>query len=972
MAMGLDGDDEAGGLATRQLEAERRVIRNIEADRRADRQLNFVLSPEERRRVARRNAAAESIEGAAGARFLDRTLVPLAEAVAADAERVQAAKGPLPRYGAPLLALHPETLALLALRIIYQRAVGKRARGRPDYADIAATIGKACYWEWTVRREDAARRLAEAEAKHVAAEAALAAGEATMRAAETGTLAPEDELPNLRDMLLARNRSRNAAARATEQLQRFEARDWSIDGGVALGGLLLDHAQTLELVTIAATTGGGGLLRRVEAGPALTRRGGAADDAGARVLALPALLPMVAPPRPRVGRRGGGFLTLDDPALTGLVKERDHDVAGAALDAAERDGTLGLTLVAVNALQDTAWRRNQPLLALLTHALEASEPLPGLPDRARLAAIQAELARPDDAREALRARGRAIRSRAQDAGTDLPALATELRALRAALRRDWAAYRGDRGSVGALLRERATLEGRRRQGEALLAACGSLASSVPDDARGERLYFPYQLDYRGRAYSMVPTPNPQGGDTARAALEFAAGKPLGPRGAFWLAVHLANAHGQDKVAFAARVAWVREHDGALRDLARLLDPAAGPPAARLAALDGAARALWAGAEQPWQFLAACREWAQRDDPGFVSRLPVALDGSASGYQHLSALARDRAGAAATNLLNPAPPPDLAVPEEGDPLDRVAPADLYHRVADALRPRVAADAALGKEAAITWCDPATGDATRITRRAVKQGVMTTPYGVTRGGLRRQLLAHLEAEEPGLAEGREEAAEYLAEALPGAIAAVVGQAPAVMAWLKDVATALFTGFGRGVAWTTPAGFPVVVEHYRDKPRVVKWTPPGTTRRRELTLRVPAPRDLGVDLRKQRSTIAPNFVHALDAAHLMLTVRRLHGEGLRHFAVIHDSYGVHACDADQLVHALREEFVRMYRAPLLERCLDAQLAALCEGLSPEKLAALRAGAPFRKLEVLRSTMPVTGDLDLDEVLRARYMFA
>jgi len=701
-------------------------------------------------------------------------------------------------------------------------------------------------------------------------------------------------------------------------------------------------------VTIAGTLGGGGVLRRVDLASALTRRDDAADDAGARLLARPPLLPMVVPPRPRTGRVGGGFLTVEDPDLVGLVKDHGHKKSIGALDGADRAGTMGMVLAAVNALQDTAWRLNRPLLALLAHAWAEQLPVPGLPDRARLVALEEELARPDEAREALRARGRAIRGRggrAQAAATpEAPVPDDEidaLRALRAALRHDWAAYREGRGSVGALLRERAALRSRRRQHEALLAACAALAKAAPDDWAGH-LYFPYQLDYRGRAYAMVATPSPQGDDAARAALEFADGKALEPTGEHWLAVHLANTHGQDKVPFAAREAWVRAREGTIRDLARLLDPAAGAPAVHLAALGDVARALWAGAEQPWQFLAACREWATRGDPGFVSRLPVALDGSASGYQHLSALARDRAGAEATNLL-----------------DREEPADLYLRVVHALRPRVEADARAGNAAATAWLDPATGEATRVTRKAVKRGVMTTPYGVTRGGLRRQILGHLEPEQSGPFDEPWQTADYLAAALRGGIGAVVGNAPAVMTWLQDVATALFTEFGHGVAWTTPAGFPVVVEHYREKPRVVRWTPPGQ-KRREIALRVPAPEVLGIDLRKQRSTIAPNFVHALDAAHLMLTVRRLHGEGLRHFAAIHDSYGVHACDADRLVRALREEFVRMYRAPLLEQFLDAQIAAL------------PAGASTAAIEAFRATIPITGDLDLDEVLRARYMFA
>ena len=43
------------------------------------------------------------------------------------------------------------------------------------------------------------------------------------------------------------------------------------------------------------------------------------------------------------------------------------------------------------------------------------------------------------------------------------------------------------------------------------------------------------------------------------------------------------------------------------------------------------------------------------------------------------------------------------------------------------------------------------------------------------------------------------------------------------------------------------------------------------------------------------------------MMLTVNRLHCDGLRHFAMIHDSFSVHACDVDLLNRVLREEFVR-----------------------------------------------------------------
>ncbi len=917
----------------------------LEARQRALEQRALALA-EDRYRRARRGAAPRRVsasETAAGTRFLDGTVLTLAEAIEAEQRALIESTGPHRTYALPMLALDRTTLAFLALRTIYNRAATGDDEEDPTYNDIAATIGKACHREWKARRDDAARRQAAAEETAAADEGAVRRREEAAPADEGGSI---PALPELAPLLAARDRSRNAARRARERAAAFEASGWSVKVAGALGGRLLDLAESCALVAVDEEVGGGGEILRVRLTAAWSRGDAPADDAGARLLATPAYAPMVAPPRPWTGLEGGGFLTVEDPELTHLVKHHGHTGTKAALEMAAGDGTLRPVLDAVNALQGTAWRLNRPLLALLAHAWAARLPLPGLPDRARLAALQGQLDPLNDERAALRARRRGLKQRRQ--ATALPGAAPdpEVAPLRAALARDWADYRARGKTTGALRRERAGLASRVYQFEATLGSCDLLTGAAPEDADGgPRLYFPYQLDYRGRAYAMVPTPSPQGGDAARALLEFADGKALGPgpRPEGWLAIHLANMHGQDKVSFEAREDWVRAHDGPIRDLARLVDPASGSPGALLAALAPATRALWDEAEEPWQFLAACREWAGRGTPGFVSRLPIALDGSASGYQHLSALARDRAGAEATNLI-----------------DHEHPSDLYGRVADALRPGVEADAAAGVARAVAWLDPATGRATRVTRRAVKRSVMTIPYGVTRPTQRGQILEYLEVAVPDAPDTLWGVADYLAGKLAGAVEEVVGNAPGVMQWLRGVASVLFVEYGRGVAWTAPSGFPVVVAHYRRGVERITWTPTGAKEPRSFTLRVGWQEHLGVDPQEQRRTIAPNFVHALDAAHLTLTIRRLHDEGLRHFAVIHDSFGVHACDADRLVCALREEFARMYREPLLARFLDAQIAAL------------PAGAPSAALEALRPKIPITGDLDLDEVLRARYMFA
>jgi DNA-directed RNA polymerase len=49
-----------------------------------------------------------------------------------------------------------------------------------------------------------------------------------------------------------------------------------------------------------------------------------------------------------------------------------------------------------------------------------------------------------------------------------------------------------------------------------------------------------------------PTLTPQGDDAAKGLLTFAQGVPLGEDGAYWLAIHVANCFGVDKVSFEER------------------------------------------------------------------------------------------------------------------------------------------------------------------------------------------------------------------------------------------------------------------------------------------------------------------------------------------------------------------------------------------------------------------------------------
>jgi Autographiviridae RNA polymerase len=255
-----------------------------------------------------------------------------------------------------------------------------------------------------------------------------------------------------------------------------------------------------------------------------------------------------------------------------------------------------------------------------------------------------------------------------------------------------------------------------------------------------QFYFPYQLDHRGRAYPVPQLVNPQSDHIGRSLLEFAEGKPLGGRGAYWLAIDIANWYWKkNKVSFDKRLRWVNEHE------AEIIDFAANPIRPHR---------FWSEADKPWTFLAACQEWKRyrEQGPDFRSHLPVSMDGTCNGYQHLSAMGLDPIGGSATNLV------------PGD-----QPEDIYQEVADHVSLRILFDTEDAREKPDQ--DAARELLGKIDRSVVKHATMTTPYGVTRGTIYKQLL---EAKPAKDCKDPKKCARYLAKVLEECIPEVAVQA------------------------------------------------------------------------------------------------------------------------------------------------------------------------------------------------------
>jgi DNA-directed RNA polymerase len=73
--------------------------------------------------------------------------------------------------------------------------------------------------------------------------------------------------------------------------------------------------------------------------------------------------------------------------------------------------------------------------------------------------------------------------------------------------------------------------------------------------------------------------------------------------------------------------------------------------------------------------------------------------------------------------------------------------------------------------------------------------------------------------------------------------------------------------------------------------------------------------VSKRKQLQAFPPNFIHSLDATHMIMSANACHEAGLT-FSAVHDSFWTHAADIDQMNLILRDAFVRMHSDDVVGR--------------------------------------------------------
>lgn len=598
------------------------------------------------------------------------------------------------------------------------------------------------------------------------------------------------------------------------------------------------------------------------------------DQSGIR---NPVFLPSVCSPKKWVTPLVGGYYSaFEELTPVRMVKIASEKKSTAKLmELHEARATMPMVYRAINAVQATPWKVNKPVLAVMQDAWMRSGLKIGKMPKRSSADTLSSLFPLEDYHEDLKAN-----------------------------LEKYVAWKRRRSKVYT---DRAVQTSRVIQMERIIATAEKFADE-------ETMYFPTQLDFRGRMYAMPSFLNPQGTDCAKGLLTFARGCKLGKSGWKWLHIHVANMHGEDKISFDEREKWTVDNYHWISDCVK----------------EPFAHREWMDADKPWQFLAGAMELIaaveSEDYENYFSHLPVTVDGTCNGLQHFSAMLLDEEGAVSVNLR----------PSE-------TPQDIYQIVADKVKRKFEG---MDDPLAVAWLQWG------FDRKATKRAVMILPYSGTQHAAKEYIRDYVkERDDKRPWDDDYTATTFFSKYVWETIGETITSAGSVMRWLREVATEC-TKANQTIRWKTPVNFLVEqdnrdLDHFRVRTRV------GQAARYEPFLVEESDR---LDASAQRLGVSPNFVHSLDANCLMLTVCRALDEGIEDFAMVHDSYGVLAGRMDTLYMGLRQAFVDTYSNDVMMDFVKEATKNL-----PEKVR-----------ERLIAAMPKKGTFELESVKDSKYFFA
>lgn len=457
---------------------------------------------------------------------------------------------------------------------------------------------------------------------------------------------------------------------------------------------------------------------------------------------------------------------------------------------------------------------------------------------------------------------------------------------------------------------------------------------------GYKFYLASFMDFRGRVYARDPYFSYQSSDLARGHLMFAEKKLMTDKGYKHLLIHTANSFNQsytidelkeidwlerdyikdlnndnipdtsvDKMTLQDRINWTENNLEMIFDIA--LDPIK-------------YKEIWLDAERPWVFLSLCFEIIKylAEDGDYYSQIPIAVDGTVNGTQHLAAMSKDEVAGNMVGLVPQEKPIDFYIVVAKGIIKTNIGNDLGELLAKI--PMKLIRKGISKRGTMTKAyDAGIRCIANIIYTDCYDAGMTTKYNITRS-----------------------IANRLAKDLVQTYNSLCSGPVAVKNYLQALTKYRIKNLGYKTAqWETPSGFEVVSEKWTTKKKraVVSFC----KKRIDIIYREITDKPA---IHEITSGISPNYVHSMDAAHMTLVINKLNKEGITSFGAIHDSFSVHADDVDKLLEITKSVFISMYKHDVFED-IKEQFIHSDKGFKINK--------------------PKSGKLDLNQIKDSKYFF-
>jgi hypothetical protein len=469
----------------------------------------------------------------------------------------------------------------------------------------------------------------------------------------------------------------------------------------------------------------------------------------------------------------------------------------------------------------------------------------------------------------------------------------------------------------------------------------------------DEFYQYLDVDYRGRFYYCESFMNYQGSDLARGLFKFKHAKPMTETGLQWLAIHTASVFNMsygideipkwctsdykdhleregldnisvDKMTLEDRIEWTNQYMTEIKEA-------------------GKHQQFSSEAEKKVSFLAACVEWyefdcAFKDNRIHMTSLPIPIDGSNNGWQHLGAISKDEQTGDLVGLIPSEIQKDFYV-QTAKEMINICDDERLSSILAAM-PMKSIRKGISKRGSMTRAYSA--GSKKIAENMFfdcKSEDYHTEYGITQDDCTKfakllikaidkvcpgplstmtylqdlsmyQLGSHVKLDSNGY-EANAKYREYsqLRDDLMKKNFKTdedLEELNDVVIKLKQFTTRLKHGKGDDkIKWSTPSGFDVIYEKWIMQDRKARGRIKGYGNKSGQVTHVALVPTRMPDRRGFICGMSPNYIHSMDASHMALVISEWNGC----FAAVHDSFSTHASDVDRLLDLTKQVFIRMY---------------------------------------------------------------